>query len=71
VEVAVPVLDAECRRRLDLILSRELADASGWELHPDGSYSQQQSLPVGDPATAQGRTASSRGPTEEEAVWTG
>jgi polyphosphate kinase len=71
VEVAVPVVDAECRSRLDLILTRELADLSGWELHPDGSYSQRESLPVGDSATAQGWAASSRRPTEEEAVWTG
>src|SRR5439155_23330831 len=71
VEVAVPVLDAECRGRLDLILARELADPSGWELHPDGSYSQRQSLPVGDPATAQGWAASSRRATEEEAVRSG
>ncbi len=71
VEVAVPVLDAECRGRLDLILTRELADPSGWELHPDGSYSQRQSLPVGDAATAQGWAASSRRPTEEEAVRSG
>jgi hypothetical protein len=69
--VVVPVVDAECRGRLDLILTRELADPSGWELHPDGSYSQRETLPVGDPATAQGWAASSRRPTEEEAVWTG
>jgi polyphosphate kinase len=71
VEVAAPVLDPECRRRLDRILTRELADPSGWVLHPDGSYRQVRSLPVGDPETAQGWAASSRWIMEEEAVWSG
>jgi polyphosphate kinase len=71
VEVAVPVLDAESRGRLDLILSRELGDPSGWELHADGSYSQQHSLPVGDPTTAQGQAALSRPARAEETAWTG
>jgi polyphosphate kinase len=58
VEVAVAVLDPACRRRLDLILSRELADPSGWELGADGSYHQLRSVPVGDPATAQAQAIS-------------
>jgi polyphosphate kinase len=69
VEVAVPVLDAECRRRLDRILARELADPSGWELAADGSYHQPRNVPVGDPSTAQ---AISMGHSQaEEVVWTG
>ena len=71
VEVAVPVLDPECRARLDRILSRELADPSGWVLQPDGSYRQVRNLPVGDPETAQGWAASSRRATEEEVAWSG
>jgi polyphosphate kinase len=68
VEVAVPVLDAECRRRLDRILARELADPSGWELAADGSYHQLRNVPVGDPSTAQ---AISMGHSQaEEVVWT-
>ncbi|MFL5515228.1 MAG: polyphosphate kinase 1, partial [Gemmatimonadales bacterium] len=54
VEVVTTVLDPACARRLDRILSRELADPSAWELGPDGTYHQSVSLPVGDPASAQG-----------------
>jgi polyphosphate kinase len=72
VEVVTTVLDPACRRRLDRILSRELADPSAWELGPDGTYHQSQSLPVGDPATAQGWALSrARRPAEEETVWVG
>lgn len=53
VEVVTPVPDPDCRRRLDQILARELADPSGWELGSDGNYRQLQGLPIGDPATAQ------------------
>jgi polyphosphate kinase len=70
VEVAVPVLDAECRRRLDRILARELADPSGWELAADGSYRQQLSVPVGDPSTAQAQAVSMGHQQAEEVVWT-
>src|SRR6185503_16137512 len=38
VEVIAPVVDAMCCARLDAILERELADASAWQLMPDGSY---------------------------------
>ncbi len=62
VEVAVAVLDPACRGRLDLILSRELADPSGWELEADGSYHQLRSVPVGDPATAQAQAISDAAP---------
>jgi polyphosphate kinase len=72
VEVVTTVLDAACTRRLDRILSRELADPSAWQLGPDGTYHQSHSLPVGDPATAQGWALSSiRMPAEEETVWVG
>ncbi|HEX3234364.1 MAG TPA: polyphosphate kinase 1 [Gemmatimonadales bacterium] len=72
VEVVTSVLDPACRQRLDRILSRELADPSGWALGSDGTYHQQQSLPVGDPATAQGwALARARTPAEEETVWVG
>jgi polyphosphate kinase len=73
VEVVTTVLDPACTRRLDRILARELADPSAWELGPDGGYHQSHSLPVGDPATAQG-WALSRARTaaeEEETVWVG
>jgi polyphosphate kinase len=72
VEVVTTVLDPACGRRLDRILSRELADPTGWELGPDGAYHQLHSLPVGDPATAQGWALSrARLPAEEETVWAG
>jgi polyphosphate kinase len=71
VEAATPVLDPACRRRLDLVLTRELADPSAWELGPDGTYRQRQSLPVGDPATAQAQAIPAANPPEQEAVWTG
>jgi polyphosphate kinase len=38
VEVVAPIADASCRARLDSILERELADASAWQLQPDGDY---------------------------------
>ena len=44
VEVAVPILDAACRRQLDRILTRELADPSAWELAEDGRYRQVRSV---------------------------
>ena len=69
VEVAAPVAEAAGRRRLAGILAQELADPSAWELEPDGSYRQQTSLAVGDPATAQARAKDHR--TEEEVVWVG
>jgi polyphosphate kinase len=72
VEVVTTVLEPACRLRLDRILSRELADPSGWELGPDGTYHQLQSVPVGDPATAQGWALSrARTPAGEETVWAG
>ena len=72
VEVAAPVLDPVCRARLDLVLARELADPSAWELGADGNYRQLHNLPVGDPATAQAQAISVTYPPEaEEAVWTG
>jgi polyphosphate kinase len=68
VEVVVPVLDDACRRRLDRMLTRELADPSAWELAVDGRYHQLQHLPVGDSATAQAE-ALSAATEEEEATW--
>lgn len=53
VEIAVPVADTACQQRLDRILTRELDDPSAWELSADGSYRQRESVPVGDPSTAQ------------------
>lgn len=38
VEVLVPVLDPAHRARLDLILSRYLEDATGWDLESSGTY---------------------------------
>jgi hypothetical protein len=38
IETAAPVVDAECRARLDTILDRELADPSAWILRADGTY---------------------------------
>jgi polyphosphate kinase len=69
VEVATPVLEAECRRRLAGILAQELADPSAWTLAPDGSYHQQVSLAVDDPRTAQAIAMNQA--TEEEVVWAG
>ncbi len=69
VEVVLPVLDDACRRRLDRILTRELADPSAWELTPDGRYRQLQHLPVGDPATAQAEALFAAAAEEEEATW--
>ena len=69
VEVAAPVLDPVCRRRLASILALELADPSAWELAADGSYRQHESLAVGDPASAQAIAMDHR--TEEEVVWAG
>jgi polyphosphate kinase len=69
VEVAAPILEPDCRRRLAGILAQELADPSAWELAPDGSYRQSVSLAVGDPATAQAIAMDHR--TEEEVVWAG
>ena len=69
VEVAAPVIDPECRRRLATILSHELADPSAWVLGPDGSYHQPVGLAVGDAATAQAIAMNQR--TEEEVVWAG
>ena len=72
VEVVVPVLDPACRRRLDRILTLELADPAGWELGPDGGYHQLQRLPVGDPATAQaGALAAAAMAAEEEVTCAG
>jgi polyphosphate kinase len=69
VEVAVPVLEADGRRRLAGILAQELADPSAWVLTPDGSYHQQVGLAVGDAGTAQAIATNQR--TEEEVVWAG
>ena len=72
VEVVASVLDPGCRARLDTILARELEDPSAWELHADGSYHQVRALPIGDPATAQGRAmAPPAHAAKEETVWTG
>ena len=71
VEVAVPVVDPDCRRRLDRILVRELADPSGWELAADGSYRQPASLAVGDAATAQAQAMADGNDLAQEAVWAG
>jgi polyphosphate kinase len=70
VETVTPVLDAACRRRLDLILSLEIGDPSGWELGSDGRYRQARNLAVGDPATAQSQAiaAAQQAPTPE-AAW--
>jgi polyphosphate kinase len=71
VETVTPVLDEACRRRLDLILSREIGDPSGWELGPDGRYRQARNLAVGDPATAQSQAiAAAQDTPAREAAWT-
>jgi polyphosphate kinase len=69
VEVATPVLEPDCRRRLAGILAQELADPSAWVLAADGRYHQRVSLAVGDAGTAQA-IAINQG-TEEEVVWAG
>ncbi|HUR92944.1 MAG TPA: polyphosphate kinase 1 [Gemmatimonadales bacterium] len=72
VEVAAPVRDPECRRRLDGILTREIADPSGWELAADGTYRQAHDVPIGDPTTSQTqaqRFSSGQQPAAE-VVWT-
>jgi polyphosphate kinase len=69
VEVAVPVLDPACRRALDAILTRELADPSAWELGADGRYRQVQGVPIGDPSTAQTQAMAAASPPAEEVVW--
>ncbi len=72
VEVLTPVLDPDCRARLDGILERELDDPSAWVLTADGSYHQVHALPVGDPATAQARAVTPpASAAAEETVWTG
>ena len=38
VETVAAVLDPACRAKLDLVLDRELADASAWELMSNGGY---------------------------------
>jgi polyphosphate kinase len=38
VEVVTPVTDAAAQATLDRILTRELTEPEGWELHADGSY---------------------------------
>jgi polyphosphate kinase len=38
VETVASVLDPACRAKLDLILDRELADSSAWELMSNGGY---------------------------------
>jgi hypothetical protein len=65
----VPVADAACRRRLDAVLTRELADPSAWELARDGRYHQVGNVPVGDPATAQTQAMGVASPQGEEVVW--
>jgi len=47
VEVATPILDLDCRTRLDSILEMELADPTAWELGPDGGY-YRRAAPSGD-----------------------
>lgn len=70
IEAAVDVADPLARRRLDLILTQELADPSAWDLCPDGRYRQERNLPVGDASTAQARAlAAARDATEQEAAW--
>ncbi len=55
VEVVTPVQDAGARKRLDRVLTTELADPTAWELRPDGSYQRRQPGPGGDPRSAQQR----------------
>lgn len=38
VEVVAPVLDSECRSRLDYVMERLLNDPTAWELREDSSY---------------------------------
>ena len=57
VEVLVPVLDPSHRARLDLILSRYLDDASGWDLEASGAYRRR----LGTTRCAQERFAESAG----------
>ena len=45
VEVVTPVADPACRKRLDLILERELKDTGAWELRSDGHYARGASPP--------------------------
>jgi polyphosphate kinase len=71
VEVAVPVVDPACRRQLDAILARELADPSAWELGDDGRYRQVGSPPVGDPTTAQAQAMAAGPQQAKEVVWSG
>jgi polyphosphate kinase len=70
VEVAAPVLDPRCRDALRRVLADELADPSAWQLAPDGSYHQAARLPVGDPATAQGRAMADLSRSDKELAWT-
>ena len=55
VEVAAPVRDAACRRRLDRILTRELADPRPGSWTPDGRYRQLRSASRGRPRHRTGR----------------
>ena len=42
VEVVTPVTDATAQATLDGILTRELTEPEGWELHADGSYTRME-----------------------------
>lgn len=55
VEVVTPVLQPDCRQRLDAILAAEMADPTAWELYPDGHYERRQSSQGGDARSAQER----------------
>jgi polyphosphate kinase len=57
VEVLVPVVDAAHRAHLDLILSRYLDDATGWDLEASGAYRRRDGAAPG----AQERFAESPG----------
>ena len=46
IEVVAPIVDPTCRRRLELILERELNDASAWLLRSDGRYERGESVPT-------------------------
>jgi polyphosphate kinase len=54
VEVVTPILQPDCRQRLDAILSTELDDPTAWQLRPDGRYERHGS-PGGDARGAQQR----------------
>ena len=46
IEIVAPIVDPNCRQRLEQILQRELSDASAWLLRSDGQYERPEPVPT-------------------------